>query len=112
MLELVAYYCVTWLLGGAALLLLCRPSAPPAPSAIPFLGGASAVGAIVAVLGRVLRAVGHRRARGVGVRPLNARGRAAGALAPAVALNRLAITLVEALLLAAAAGLARTRKPS
>ena len=70
--QLLAFYALTWPLGGLALFFLIRSvGGDPALSTIPFLGGASAVGAIV----------------GEGV--------ALGA----IVLNRLAITLVEAVLL-------------
>src|SRR5918995_5025165 len=49
--ELLAFYALTWPLGGLALFFLLRSvGGDPEPIAIPFLGGASAVGAIVAVL--------------------------------------------------------------
>ena len=73
---LLGYYSCTWLVGGTALYLLLRSlDADPGIETIPYLGGAAAVGAIVAVLTR-LRALRPRRARGVDVRP--ARGRRAG----------------------------------
>jgi uncharacterized membrane protein YbhN (UPF0104 family) len=104
------FYAFTWLVGGAALTaLLASVGAHPGASAIAFLGGASAVGAIVAVVTVIFPS-------GLGVRE-GAVGAFMLALAPesavvgAVVLNRLAITIVEALLLAAAAGLARTRRP-
>jgi uncharacterized membrane protein YbhN (UPF0104 family) len=105
------FYCVTWLVGGAALTaLLASVGAHPGLVAIAYLGGASAVGAIVAVVTVIFPS-------GLGVRE-GAVGAFMLALAPdsavvgAVVLNRLAITMVEALLLAAAAGFARRRRPS
>jgi uncharacterized membrane protein YbhN (UPF0104 family) len=97
LLGLLAYYSFTWLVGGAALWFLVRSVGHPAPSAIPFLGGTSAVGAIVAVL--VVFAPS-----GLGVRESSMYGLLLavvprGAALGAVVLNRLAITLVEALLL-------------
>ena len=107
----LVFYAFTWVIGGAALTaLLAAVGAHPGVSAIAFLGGASAVGAIVAVVTVIFPS-------GLGVRE-GAVGAFMLALAPesavvgAVVLNRLAITIVEALLLAAAAGLARGRKPS
>ena len=50
LLGLVAYYCLTWLLAGLALFFLARSVGNPPVSSIPYLGGVSAVGAIVAVL--------------------------------------------------------------
>jgi uncharacterized membrane protein YbhN (UPF0104 family) len=105
------FYCVTWLVGGAALTaLLASVGAHPGAAAIAYLGGASAVGAIVAVVTVIFPS-------GLGVRE-GAVGAFMLALAPdsavvgAVVLNRLAITIVEALLLAVAAGLSRGRRPS
>jgi uncharacterized membrane protein YbhN (UPF0104 family) len=105
------FYCVTWLVGGAALTaLLASVGAHPGIAAIPYLGGASAVGAIVAVVTVIFPS-------GLGVRE-GAVGAFMLALAPesavvgAVVLNRLAITIVEALLLAVAAGLSRGRRHS
>ena len=104
------FYAFTWVVGGAALTaLLAAVGAHPGAEAIAFLGGASAVGAIVAVVTVIFPS-------GLGVRE-GAVGAFMLALAPesavvgAVVLNRLAITIVEALLLAAAAGLARGRPP-
>jgi hypothetical protein len=105
------FYCVTWLVGGAALTaLLAAVGGHPGVEAIAYLGGASAVGAIVAVVTVIFPS-------GLGVRE-GAVGAFMLALAPdsavvgAVVLNRLAITIVEALLLAVAAGLSRTRRAS
>ena len=100
------FYCFTWLVGGAALTaLLAAVGGDPGLEAIPYLGGASAVGAIVAVITVIFPS-------GLGVRE-GAVGAFMLALAPESAvvgtlvLNRLAITLVEAALLAVAAGFAR-----
>ncbi len=100
------FYCFTWLVGGAALTaLLAAVGGDPGIEAIPYLGGASAVGAIVAVITVIFPS-------GLGVRE-GAVGAFMLAIAPESAvvgtlvLNRLAITLVEAALLAVAAGVAR-----
>ena len=105
------FYCFTWLVGGAALTaLLASVGTHPGVGAIPYLGGASAVGAIVAVVTVIFPS-------GLGVRE-GAVGAFMLALAPesavvgAVVLNRLAITIVEALLLAAAVALSRGRRHS
>ena len=97
------FYAFTWVVGGAALTaLLASVGAHPGAEAIAYLGGASAVGAIVAVVTVIFPS-------GLGVRE-SAVGAFMLALAPdsavvgAVVLNRLAITIVEALLLAVAAG--------
>jgi uncharacterized membrane protein YbhN (UPF0104 family) len=95
---LLAYYAFTWLVGGAALYLLLRSlAADPGLETIPYLGGAAAVGAIVAVLAVFAPS-------GLGVREASMYGLmvvlvpAAAALGATI-LNRFAITLVEAALL-------------
>ena len=95
---LLAYYAFTWLVGGAALYLLLRSlAADPGLETIPYLGGAAAVGAIVAVLAVFAPS-------GLGVREASMYGLmvvlvpAAAALGATV-LNRFAITLVEAALI-------------
>jgi glycosyltransferase 2 family protein len=100
------FYCGTWIVGGAALTaLLAAVGGDPGIEAIPYLGGASAVGAIVAVITVIFPS-------GLGVRE-GAVGAFMLAIAPegavvgTLVLNRLAITLVEAALLAVAAGVAR-----
>ena len=101
-LSVLAFYVLTWPLGGLALFFLVRSvGGDPDVSAIPFLGGASAVGAIVAVLAVFAPS-------GLGVREASMYGLILAVAAPGVALgatvlNRLAITVVEALLLLAAA---------
>ena len=100
MVGLLAYYAFTWLVGGAALFFLVRSvGGDPSVSQIPFLGGASAVGAIVAVLAVFAPS-------GLGVREASMYGllRAiapSGAALGTIVLNRLAITIVEAALLLA-----------
>jgi glycosyltransferase 2 family protein len=95
---LLAYYAFTWLVGGAALYLLLRSlDADPGLATVPYLGGAAAVGAIVAVLAVFAPS-------GLGVREASMYGLMvvvvpAGAALGATVLNRLAITLVEAALL-------------
>jgi glycosyltransferase 2 family protein len=101
MLGLVAFYSVSWVVGGAALYFLLRSvDADTAVSAIPYLGGVSAVGAIVAVLSIIAPS-------GLGVREASMYGlmlavAAEGAALGATVLNRIAITVVEAALLLAA----------
>jgi uncharacterized membrane protein YbhN (UPF0104 family) len=98
-LPLLAYYCGTWLVGGAALLFLVRSvGGEPGWSSVPYLGGTAAVGAIVAVLSIIAPS-------GLGVREGSMYGLMLAVVSEGVALgatilNRLAITLVEALLLA------------
>lgn len=95
---ILVYYGLTWLVGGVALYLLLRSlAADPGLASIPYLGGAAAVGAIVAVLSLVFPS-------GLGVREASMYGLMvvvvpAGAALGATVLNRLAITLVEAALL-------------
>jgi glycosyltransferase 2 family protein len=104
----LAFYAVTWLLGGLVLRELCLAFGAEVPlTAVAYLGGASAIGAIVAVL--VIFAPS-----GLGVREgavyalLLAHVDSATALV-VVALNRLLITAVEAALLAAVVALRRLR---
>ena len=95
--QLLGYYCLTWIIGGAALFFLLRAvGGDPAVSSIPFLGGASAVGAIVAVL--VVFAPSGLGVREGSTYALLRIVAGAGPALGAVILNRLVITLVEALL--------------
>jgi uncharacterized membrane protein YbhN (UPF0104 family) len=95
---LLGFYAVSWLVGGAAFLFLVRSVGGEAGiEAIAFLGGTSAVGAIVAVLSVIAPS-------GLGVREGAMYGlvlavASSGVALGAVVLNRIAITLVEALLL-------------
>jgi len=107
--ELIGFYALTWPLGGAALFFLLRAvGGDPALSSIPFLGGTAAVGAIVAVLAIFAPS-------GLGVREASMYGLLLAVASEAVALgatvlNRLVITLVEAVLLLAGALLVRRRR--
>jgi uncharacterized membrane protein YbhN (UPF0104 family) len=98
MLRVLAFYAVTWPIGGLALFFLIRSvGGDPGIETIPYLGGASAIGAIVAVL--VVFAPS-----GLGVREASVYGLMLAVVPAPVALgatilNRLAITLVEAVLL-------------
>jgi uncharacterized membrane protein YbhN (UPF0104 family) len=95
---LLGFYAVSWLVGGAAFLFLVRSVGGTAGAeAIAFLGGTAAVGAIVAVLSVIAPS-------GLGVREGAMYGlvlavASSGVALGAVVLNRVAITLVEALLL-------------
>jgi uncharacterized membrane protein YbhN (UPF0104 family) len=96
-LGLLVYYCATWLLAGTGLYFLASSVGDVSPSAIPYLGGASAAGAIVAVLAVFAPS-------GLGVRETATYTLLLAVVSPAAALgavvlNRLAITLVEGLLL-------------
>jgi glycosyltransferase 2 family protein len=107
-LGLLAFYSMSWVIGGAALLFLLRGvGANPGPETIVFLGGVGAVGAIVAVLSIVAPS-------GLGVREASMYAlmlavAPAGAALGATVLNRVAITVVEALLLLAGTMLRRPR---
>ena len=104
---LLGFYAGTWLIGGFALWLLVRSvGAKPDLASVVFLGGTSAVGAIVAVLAFFAPSgLGPREATMYGlIRAVAGPGQALGA----VALNRLAITGVELLLLLAGGVLLRS----
>jgi glycosyltransferase 2 family protein len=96
--ALLVFYAFTWVLGGVALwLLLYSVGARPEAASIVFLGGTAAVGAIVAVLFVFAPS-------GIGVREASMYGLLLAVATPgqalgAVALNRLALTGVELLLL-------------
>jgi uncharacterized membrane protein YbhN (UPF0104 family) len=95
---LLVFYAGTWVLGGFALWLLLRSvGAHPETATIVFLGGTAAVGAIVAVVFVFAPSgLGPREASMYGLLLAVATpGQALGA----VALNRLALTAVELLLL-------------
>src|SRR4029077_1294965 len=91
-------YSFTWLVGGTGLLFIVRSvGEDPRFSSIVFLGGVSAVGAIVAVLAFFAPSgLGPREATMYGLLLAVTTN---GAALAATALNRIAITLVEALLL-------------
>ena len=95
---LLVFYCVTWVIGGVALwLLLESVHARPEASSIVFLGGTAAVGAIVAVLAVFAPSgLGPREASMYGLMLAIA---PKGAALSATVLNRVAITVVEVLLL-------------
>lgn len=95
---LLVFYCLTWVIGGCGLWLLLRSvGAHPAPSSIVFLGGVAAVGAIVAVLAVFAPSgLGPREASMYGLMLAIS---STGAALSATVLNRVAITLVEILLL-------------
>jgi uncharacterized membrane protein YbhN (UPF0104 family) len=95
---LLVFYCATWVIGGLALWLLLRSvGAHPEISSVVFLGGTAAVGAIVAVLSVFAPSgLGPREASMYGLMlAVASEGQALGA----TVLNRVAITLVEVLLL-------------
>jgi uncharacterized membrane protein YbhN (UPF0104 family) len=95
---LLVFYAGTWVLGGFALWLLLRAvGGHPEPATIVYLGGVAAVGAIVAVVFIFAPSgLGPREASMYGLMLAVATpGQALGA----VALNRVALTLVELLVL-------------
>ena len=98
MIGLLLYYAFTWVVGGVALWLLLRSvGASPGLSTIVFLGGVSAVGAIVAVLSILAPSgLGPREASMYGLLLAIA---PQGAALGATVLNRVAITVVEIALL-------------
>ncbi|HXV35074.1 MAG TPA: lysylphosphatidylglycerol synthase transmembrane domain-containing protein [Gaiellaceae bacterium] len=106
---LLAYYALTWVVGGTALYLILRSlGTDPGLETIPYLGGAAAVGAIVAVLTVVFPS-------GLGVREASMYALLvvvvpAPAALGATVLNRLAITLVEAALLGGGVAVSRARR--
>jgi uncharacterized membrane protein YbhN (UPF0104 family) len=93
-LALLLFYCGTWLIGGLAVYFLLRSvGANPGLETIAFLGGTSAVGAIVAVLVVVVPS-------GLGAREASMYGlllavTTSGPALSVTLLNRLAITAVE-----------------
>jgi glycosyltransferase 2 family protein len=95
---LLVFYAGTWIVGGVALWLMLRSvGAHPEAASIVFLGGVSAVGAIVAVL--VVFAPSGLGAREASMYGLMLAVATPGQALGAVALNRLALTGVELLLL-------------
>jgi glycosyltransferase 2 family protein len=109
LLGLVAFYAGTWVVGGIALLFIVRSlDGEVGLVDAPYLGGTAAVGAIVAVLSVLAPS-------GLGVREASMYGLLLAVASPGVALgatvlNRLAITLVEAALLAGAVLVWRLRR--
>jgi uncharacterized membrane protein YbhN (UPF0104 family) len=97
-LGILCFYALTWPVGGFALFFLLRAvGGDPDLASVPFLGGAAAVGAIVAVLAVFAPS-------GLGVREGAMYGLILAVASSSVALgatvlNRFAITIVEALLL-------------
>jgi glycosyltransferase 2 family protein len=107
---LIAYYAVTWVFGGFAILFLIRSLGGDVDySAVPYLGGVGAVGAIVAVVSVIAPS-------GLGVREASMYGLLLAVTTSSIALgatvlNRLAITLVEAALLLGGALAGAFKKP-
>ena len=100
-LGLLGYYSFTWLLGGMSLYFMVRSVGDASLSEVPYLGGAACVGAIVAVLFVFAPS-------GLGVREGAMYGlllaiEPRGVALATVAINRIAITVVEAILLLGAA---------
>jgi uncharacterized membrane protein YbhN (UPF0104 family) len=100
MLGLLLFYCGTWLIGGFAVYFMLRSlGAEVGLSTIPYLGGVSALGAIVAVL--AIFAPSGLGAREASMYGLLLAVTTAGPALGVTLLNRLAITIVELLLFAA-----------
>lgn len=95
---LLAFYSLTWVVGGIALWFLLRSvGADPQFSDVVFLGGVGAVGAIVAVVSVFAPSgLGPREASMYGLMLAVA---TEGAALGATVLNRVAITVIEVLLL-------------
>jgi len=109
LLGLLVFYAFSWVVGGAAFLFLVRALGGDAGAeSVVFLGGTAAVGAIVAVLSIIAPS-------GLGVREASMYALVlavapSGVALGAVVLNRIAITVVEALLLLVGALLWRRRR--
>jgi glycosyltransferase 2 family protein len=105
---LLVFYSGTWVVGGAALWFLLRAvGGHPEAGDVVFLGGVGAVGAIVAVLSVFAPSgLGPREASMYGLMLAIASN---GAALGATVLNRVAITLVEVLLLVVGGLLLRQR---
>jgi uncharacterized membrane protein YbhN (UPF0104 family) len=111
-LGLLLFYCGTWVIGGFGLYFMLRSvGAEVGLATIPFLGGVSAVGAIVAVL--AVFAPSGLGAREASMYGLLLAVTTSGAALGAALINRLAITLVELLLFAIGVVMLRvSRRPS
>jgi len=97
MLGLLVFYCGTWLIGGFAVYFMLRSvGAEVGLATIPYLGGVSAVGAIVGVL--AVFAPSGLGAREASMYGLLLAVTTAGPALSVTLLNRLAITVVEVLL--------------
>jgi glycosyltransferase 2 family protein len=91
---LLLYYCATWVIGGFGVYFFLRSlGSDPGLTTVPFLGGVSAVGAIVAVL--VVFLPGGLGAREASMYGLLLAVTTSGPALGVTLLNRLAITVVE-----------------
>jgi glycosyltransferase 2 family protein len=110
LIGLLAYYAVTWVFGGLAILYLLRSlGGDVGYEAVPYLGGVGAVGAIVAVVSVIAPS-------GLGVREASMYGlllavTTKGVALGATVLNRVAITVVEAALVLFGALAGAFKKP-
>ena len=110
LLGLIAYYAVTWVFGGIAILYMLRAVGGDVPfSYVPYLGGVGAIGAIVSVVTVIAPS-------GLGVREASMYGlllavTTGGVALAATVVNRVAITVVEAGLLLGGALAGAFRKP-
>jgi uncharacterized membrane protein YbhN (UPF0104 family) len=109
-LGLLLFYCGTWVISGFAVYFMLRSvGAEVGLATIPFLGGVSAVGAIVAVLAVFAPS-------GIGAREASMYGlllavTTSGAALGVTLINRLAITLVELVLFAVGVAAWRLGRP-
>ncbi len=106
---LLVFYCATWVLAGFAVYFMLRSlGSNPGLATIPYLGGVSAIGAIVSVLAVFLPSgLGAREAS---MYALLLAVTTSGPALGATIINRLAITLVELVLFGA--GVAGWRRPA
>jgi len=96
-LGLLLFYCGTWIIAGFAVwFMLLSLNASPPVSTVPYLGGVSAVGAIVAVL--AVFAPSGLGAREASMYGLLLAVTSAGPALGVTLMNRLAITTVEVIL--------------
>jgi uncharacterized membrane protein YbhN (UPF0104 family) len=97
MLALLIFYCGTWLISGVAVYFMLRSvGSSPGLTTIPFLGGVSAVGAIVAVL--TVFSPSGLGAREASMYALLLAVTTAGPALSVTVINRLVITVVELVL--------------
>jgi hypothetical protein len=100
--TLLLFYCATWLVGGIAVYFMLRSlGSDPGLSVIPYLGGVSAVGAIVSVVAVFLPSGLGAREGAMYALLVAVPSISDGAALGVTLLNRLAITLVELLLFGA-----------
>lgn len=108
---LLLFYCATWVLGGMAVYFMLRSlGSDPGLTSIPYLGGISAVGAIVAVVAVFLPGGLGAREGAMYALLVALPSVSDGAALGVTLINRLAITLVELALFGA--GVVSWRRPN